>query len=78
MADEDCIHCKINALVDDHLEAHGNADLADLAMRIAESLADLIHLAPKEDQGVLLGHAIAHLGDMYVQKGGAGEGDVTH
>ena len=43
----DCLHCDINDLVEKRLEREG-ADLAELAGRVAESLADLILLAPAE------------------------------
>ena len=48
----DCLHCDINDLVQKHLEGN-NPDLADLAARIVESLADLILLAPEADQAKL-------------------------
>lgn len=66
----DCLHCDINELVDTHLGREG-ADLADLAARIAESLADLILLAPPGDQAKLFADAIANLGHAYLEKSGA-------
>jgi hypothetical protein len=78
MSEEECLHCKINKLVDEHIEGLEPVNVADLVMKMAESLADLIHIAPKEDHANLLAHAMAHLGDMYVEKMGAGEGDTTH
>ena len=54
-------------------------DAADLAARMAESLADMIlTIVPEEDQANVLAHTIAHLGEMFLQKGGAVEGDTTH
>jgi hypothetical protein len=41
------IHCDINELVHQHLDRSGTIDLAEAAARIAESLVDLIVLAPK-------------------------------
>jgi hypothetical protein len=47
--------------------------------RIAESLADtILNFVPEEDQATVLAHSVAHLGEMFLQKGGAGEGDTTH
>ncbi len=46
---------------------------------MAESLADLILIyVPEDDQANVLAHTIAHLGEMFLQKGGAVEGDTTH
>ena len=42
-------------------------------------LADMIlTFVPEEDQANVLAHTIAHLGEMFLQKGGAVEGDTTH
>lgn len=66
----DCLHCDINELVDKRLEREG-ADLADLAARVAESLADLILLAPAEDQSKLMADVLANLGQAFLEKSGA-------
>jgi hypothetical protein len=73
----DCLHCDVNELVDQRLEKDG-ADLADLAARLAESLADLILLAPPTDQAKLLADALANLGQAYLEKSGAVEGTPRH
>lgn len=75
----DCLHCDINEIVQKHIDKTDTADVADLAARIAESLADTIcTFVPEEDQANVLAHTIAHLGEMFLQKGGAAEGDTTH
>jgi len=75
----DCLHCDINEMVQRRIEKAETADLADLVARIAESLADtIINFVPEEDQANVLAHSIAHLGEMFLQKGGAVEGDTTH
>jgi hypothetical protein len=75
----DCIHCDINELVQKRLEKADTADVADIAARIAESLADtILNFVPEEDQANVLAHTVAHLGEMFLQKGGAAEGDTTH
>ena len=75
----DCLHCDINELVQKHIEKADAADVADVAARMAESLADMIlTFVPEEDQANVLAHTIAHLGEMFLQKGGATEGDTTH
>jgi hypothetical protein len=68
----DCLHCDINDLVQKHLEGN-NPDLADLAARIVESLADLILLAPEADQAKLMADALANLGHAFLEKSGVAE-----
>jgi hypothetical protein len=76
----DCLHCDINEIVREHLE-RSDADLGDLAGRMAESLADLILIAPEGDQAKLMADAIASLGHLYLEKSGAiepGESSARH
>ena len=70
----ECLHCDINELVDKRLEPDG-ANLAELAVLVAESLADLIVLAPPAEQSKLLADVLANLGQAYLEKIGAGERD---
>jgi hypothetical protein len=58
---ESCLHCEINELVQEHVEGQEKVDLTDLAARMAESLVDLVLLAPEEEQAQLLAFTIAHL-----------------
>jgi hypothetical protein len=74
----DCLHCQINELVRSHIDENEMVDLGEVAARLAESLADLVLLAPAEEQTSLMAHTIAHFGDMILQKSGAIEGDTTH
>ena len=74
----DCLHCDINDLVQKHIEQDEAIDVADVAAKMAESLADLILSSAASEQPKLLAHAMAALGDMYLQKSGAVEGDTTH
>jgi hypothetical protein len=69
----DCLHCDINELVEKRLESEG-ADLAEMAARLTESLADLILLAPPDDQAKLLADALSNLGQAFLEKSGAIEG----
>lgn len=72
----DCLHCDINDLVEKRLEREG-ADLADLAARVAESLADLILLAPQADQSKLMADVLSNLGQAFLEKSGAIEADES-
>ena len=76
----DCLHCDINELVRQHLERSDPVDLADVAARMAESLVDLILLAPDEQQGNMLAETISNLGHAFLEKTDAlgGESDTTH
>jgi hypothetical protein len=72
---ESCLHCEINDLVQEHIEAREKVDVADLAARMAESLIDLVLLAPEEEQAQLLAVSIGHLGQVFLEKTGAIEGE---
>ena len=75
----DCLHCDINDLVRKHLEQNEATDVEEVAAKMAESLADLILSSTESEQARLLAHAIAALGDLYLQKSGAVQGaDTTH
>jgi hypothetical protein len=74
---EGCLHCEINDLVQEHVAGQEKVDLVDLAARIAESLIDLVLLAPEEEQARLLAVSIAHLGHTFLEKSGAIEGDSS-
>ena len=75
----DCLHCDINELVQKHVEGMDVASFPDVASKMAESLVDLILSAAPEEQAPLMAHAIAALGDLFLQKGGAVPGEnVTH
>jgi hypothetical protein len=75
----DCLHCDINQLVQERFE-RGDVDLAEMASMLAESLADLVLLAPDGDQPNLLAHALSSLGQMFLEKSGAFEStsQATH
>ena len=46
-----------------------------LASKIAESLVELVLVAPEEEQAKLLAATIAHLGQAFLEKSGTIEGD---
>jgi hypothetical protein len=76
----DCLYCDINELVPARLEQSEMIDLQDLAGRMAESLVDLILLAPEGQQGQMLAEAISQLGNAFLEKSGdiEGESDTEH
>jgi len=75
----DCLHCEINQLVQQRLE-RGDIDPAEVASMMVESLADLILLAPEAEQANLMAYVVSGLGQMFLEKSGAGEGgsSATH
>ena len=73
----ECLHCEINDLVNERIE-RGSADLAELSSMIVESLAELILLAPENDQSKLMADAMAHFGHTFLEKSGAIAGDASN
>ena len=75
----DCLHCDINDLVREYLE-QGDGDLAAISAKVAESLVDVIQMAPEGDQAKMMADALAFFGQVYLEKTGAapGESDARH
>jgi hypothetical protein len=61
-------------VVREYLDGEDKVDIADLAARMAESLVEIILLAPEQEQGNLLAATLAHLGQAFLEKSGAIEG----
>ena len=72
---ESRLRCEINDLVQEHIEGQEKVDIVVLAAKIAESLVELVLLAPEEEQAKLLAATIAHLGQAFLEKSGTIEGD---
>jgi hypothetical protein len=75
----DCLHCDINQLVQQRLERE-DGDVAEVASMMVESLADLILLAPEDEQANLMAYVLSGLGQMILEKSGAVESgsSATH
>jgi hypothetical protein len=63
----DCLHCDIHEMLESHLQSE-QADLAEIAAKVTEVLADLILLAPPDEQAMLLAAVVANLGGMVLEK----------
>jgi hypothetical protein len=63
----DCIHCDILDMMESHPKGK-DADLAEVAANVTQVLADLILMAPQDEQTMLLADVLANLGGMLVQK----------
>jgi hypothetical protein len=64
----DCIHCDIHQLLEDRLEGE-SVNLAEIASKVTEVLADLILLAPVEERATLIADVLANLGAFVLEKG---------
>jgi hypothetical protein len=67
LARENC-HVRLPAL-------GGDADLTELTSMMVEALAEVILLAPESEQAKIMADALAHFGNMFLEKSGAVEGD---
>ena len=66
----DCLHCDINELIRQHIEGNEDADVSKIAAMIVESLAELIlSVEPEAEQAKLMADALAHFGNVFLDKG---------
>jgi hypothetical protein len=72
----ECLHCDINELVQQHIERGEN--LGDLAAMIVECLAELILLAPENEQAKLMADALAQFGHTFLERSGEGGSSARH
>ena len=63
----DCLHCDIHELLESHLQ-NEEANLAEIAAKVTEVLADLILLAPADEQSALMADTLANLGSFLLEK----------
>jgi hypothetical protein len=68
----DCIHCQIHDLLESHLQ-NQEVNLGDIAFKVTEVLADLILMAPPEDQGMMIADILRNLGQFVLEKNGAAD-----
>ena len=62
----------------EHIEGDDPINLPDLVAMMGESLVELIQLGPKNQWGNLLAQAIGHIGQVFLEKSGAVQGEMTH
>jgi hypothetical protein len=63
----DCPHCDIHEMLEGHPQGK-EADLAEVAANVTQVLADLILMAPPDEQAMLMADVLANLGGMLLQK----------
>ena len=63
----DCLHCDIHELLEDRLQSQ-EVDLAEIAAKVTEVLADLILMAPPDEQSTLMADILANFGSFVLEK----------
>ncbi|HEX3339162.1 MAG TPA: hypothetical protein VHT68_08315 [Pseudolabrys sp.] len=63
----DCVHCDIHELLESRLQ-NQEANLAEMAAKVTEVLADLILMAPPDEQSTLMADMLANLGSFLLEK----------
>lgn len=63
----ECIHCDIHDLLESHLDGE-DANIAEVASKVTEVLADLILMVPPADRSMLMADIIANLGQFVLEK----------
>jgi hypothetical protein len=63
----DCLHCDIHELLESQLQ-NREANLAEIAGKVTEVLADLILMAPPDEQSTLMADLLANLGGFLLEK----------
>jgi hypothetical protein len=63
----ECLHCEIHDMLESYLQGE-QVNLAEIAAKVTEVLADLILMAPPNDQTALMADVVANLGGMVLEK----------
>lgn len=63
----DCLHCDIHELLESRLQDK-DTNLVEIAAKVTEVLADLILMAPPDDQSKLMADILANLGSFVLEK----------
>ena len=71
----DCLHCDIHELLESQLQ-NQDANLAEIAAKVTEVLADLILMVPPDQQSNLIADILANLGSFLLEK--KEEADATN
>jgi|SoiMethySBSTD1v2_1073268.scaffolds.fasta_scaffold254456_2 hypothetical protein len=63
----DCLHCDIHELLESQLQGK-ETNLEEIVAKVTEVLADLILLAPPDQQSTLMADVLANLGSFLLEK----------
>jgi len=64
----ECLHCDIHDLLETHMEASDDANMAEIAAKVTEVLADLVLMVPPGDRALVLADVVANLGAFVIEK----------
>jgi hypothetical protein len=62
-----CLHCDIRELLDSQLQGK-EANLVEITAKVTEVIADLILMAPPDEQSGLMADILANLGSFLLEK----------
>jgi hypothetical protein len=71
----ECLRCEIHDVLASHLQGE-QVNLAEIAAKVTEVLAELILMAPPSDQTALMADVLVNLGGMVLEK--SRESDPTN
>jgi hypothetical protein len=63
----ECLHCQIHELLDSELQGK-EANLAEIAAKVTEVLADIILMVPPDEQSTLMADVLANFGAFLLEK----------
>jgi hypothetical protein len=63
----ECLHCDILELLDNQLQGK-DTNLVEIAAKVTEVIADIILMAPPDEQSTLMADILANLGSFLLEK----------
>ena len=73
----ECLHCDIHELLESRLQDQ-ETNLAEIAAKVTEVLADLILMAPRDEQSMVMADILANLGSFLLEKKEAADPTNPH
>jgi hypothetical protein len=63
----ECLHCEIHEMLESHIQGE-EVNLVEIAAKVTEVLADIIVMAPPDEQSALMADILANLGSFVLEK----------
>jgi hypothetical protein len=63
----DCLHCDIHELLESELQGQ-EANLGEIAAKVTEVLADMVLMAPPDEQSMLMADILANFASFLLEK----------